>query len=117
VNVEGCLHCDGFATDEEEPCICSRNCGSQLCRVPVTKLPVTEVRRFRYRPGDRFIVRVDFEVDQQTAREIVREFRSGLQLPDDVPVVVVPRGFDLEIVAPSRALGPVLGPDFGGDAA
>jgi hypothetical protein len=74
---------------------------------------ITQVQRFRYSPGDRFIVRVDHEVDMQTAAEITSEFRRALQLPDDTPVVVVPKGFDLEIITPSRALGPVLGPDFG----
>lgn len=83
-------------------------------REPPPGLPgVTEIQRFRYSPGDRFVLRVDHEVDQQQAYEIVTGFRRALQLPGDVPVVVVPQGFDLEIVAPSQALGPVMGPSFG----
>lgn len=61
---------------------------------------ITEVQRFTYRPGDRFIVRVPEAWDQAEADAIAGHFRSVMKLPDDVPVCVVDDVVDIEIVSP-----------------
>lgn len=61
---------------------------------------VTEVQRFRYQPGDRFIVKVPWDVGPREAEEIRQRFRAVAQLPDDTPVVILPGDWELMIAAP-----------------
>lgn len=63
--------------------------------------PITEVQRYTYKPGDRFIVRVAGEVfSREQAEEIAGHFRSVMKLPEDVPVVVIDECVDVEVVSP-----------------
>ncbi len=68
----------------------------------VMDLPeITEVQRFRYLPGDRFVVKVPGTVSQQMASEIVRQLRYALDLPDGTPVVILADGWGLTITGPA----------------
>ncbi len=63
---------------------------------------ITEVQRFRYAPGDRFVVKVPGTVSQQMAHDIVRQLRYVLDLPDGTPVVVLADGWGLTIAGPGE---------------
>jgi hypothetical protein len=66
------------------------------------KLPgITEIQRLHYSPGDRLIVHTD--IDQLSApqsHEIQQRIRAYLEVPADVPVVVLPRGWRLSVAEP-----------------
>jgi hypothetical protein len=66
------------------------------------KLPeITEIQRLRYSPGDRLIVRTTLDVlTAPQSAEIQRRIRAYLEVPDDVPVVVLPAGWDLTVAEP-----------------
>lgn len=67
------------------------------------KLPeITEVERFRYSPGDRFVLHYDgYMVNREQAEEIVSQFRVIMGLPDTAPVCVIDASWDLKIVEES----------------
>ena len=71
-------------------------------RVRVEIDGVTEVQRFTYKPGDRFVLHVEHQVCLEEVREIISRFRQAAQLPDDVPVIVFSSGIRLEIVEDSE---------------
>lgn len=62
---------------------------------------IDEVRRATIRPGDRVILRAAMQIDMATAASAVQRFRQALQLGDDVCVVIIAPGMDVEIVGPA----------------
>ncbi len=64
---------------------------------------ITEVERFTYRPGDRFIIHIEANISHEIAWGIAEMFRGQMNLPDDVPVVVLGKGARVEIVSESDA--------------
>ena len=59
---------------------------------------ITEVQKFKYEPGDRFVLRFKGGfVTAEQAAEIAGKFRAGMQLPADAPVVVLDDSWDLTI--------------------
>lgn len=71
-----------------------------------SKIPeVTEVERFRYAPGDRFVLHCDGYLTYGSAREVVTHFRGALNLPDDAPVAILDQDWTLVIVSPDEELG------------
>jgi len=62
--------------------------------------PITEVERFEYKPGDRFIVHIDADwLNEEMAHDIARRFRVVMQLPEDTAVVILGRDSWVEIIA------------------
>lgn len=62
---------------------------------------ITEVQKFRYQPGDRFILRLrEGMVSQQEAEDVKRRFLAALQLPEDTPIAVLSGDWDLTITSP-----------------
>lgn len=62
---------------------------------------ITEVQRLRLEPGDRLVVttnRSDLSQHEATVTEI--RVRELLALPDDVPVLVLPRGYEVGALKP-----------------
>jgi hypothetical protein len=65
----------------------------------VTDLPeITDVRRLAIRPGDRLVITSPEWLSRQDIAETSARVRAALQLPDDVPVVVLGSGMTLEVV-------------------
>jgi hypothetical protein len=65
------------------------------------KLPVTEVQRLRLDPGDKLVVHTNvshLKLSEYDVDLVQRRVRELLQLPDDVPVLVLPAGMDVEVV-------------------
>ncbi len=59
---------------------------------------ISEVQRLTLKPGDRIIVRTPQRLDMNTADYVERSVRARLQLPDDVPVLLLPDGMSLDVV-------------------
>lgn len=77
---------------------------AKAVRLPaLMELPeITEVQRFQYKPGDRFILHYDTGyLDAEQAREIVKRFREALKLPNDVPVAIMDQEWTVVITEPS----------------
>lgn len=64
---------------------------------------ITEVQRFQYHPGDRFILRLKehYALEQQQIDDIKVRFLAALQLPEETPVVVLDSSWDLTIAGPA----------------
>ena len=61
---------------------------------------VTEVERFMYKNGDRFIIHIDDDYTTfEQARQIVKEFHAKMNLPDDVPVIIVNKNWTVAIAS------------------
>lgn len=58
---------------------------------------VAEVRRLVIRPGDKLVLRLDHLVDESQWENLVRRLRAALG--DDVPVLVLEPGADLEVIS------------------
>jgi hypothetical protein len=65
---------------------------------------ITEVQRFRYAPGYKFVVKVpsDTMLTHEIAREIVVRFVAAADLPAGTPVVVLADDWELTIIAPDE---------------
>ena len=62
-------------------------------------MQVTDVQRFTLHPGDRLIARVNRDwLDQQEARIVRERIREQLELPVNVPILVVTRDWDFTVV-------------------
>jgi hypothetical protein len=59
---------------------------------------ITEVQRLTVKPGDRLIIRTDEKLRADTAAYLLDRVRHGLDLPDDVHVVVLDSGMSVEVV-------------------
>lgn len=59
---------------------------------------IAEVRRLVMRPGDRLVVKLDHCPDDEEAGRLVRDLRAALG--DDVPVLILDPGADLEVISP-----------------
>ena len=68
--------------------------------IKVKVLPdISEVERFQYKPGDRFILKYSGTIyDMTQAREIGQRFRAVMKLPDDTPVAVIDESWEVMIV-------------------
>ena len=72
----------------------------------ISKIPeITEVERFRYWPGDRFVLHYDGFLTYESAREVIDHFRGALNLPADAPVAIIDQSWTLVIVSPDEELG------------
>lgn len=60
---------------------------------------IHEITRWTPKPGDRLIVKnTEIEIDQETAGWLQRDVRRVLALPDDFPVIVLGRDWELEVL-------------------
>jgi hypothetical protein len=59
---------------------------------------IAEVQRLTVNPGDRLIVRAPAKLDAATAAHLIERLRAGLDLPDDVRVVILDGGMSVEVV-------------------
>lgn len=66
---------------------------------------ITEVQRYLFHPGDRFILHVDYEIDSELAQDMVARFSAALQLPEGTPVAVLGSGWNLTIAGPAGVDG------------
>jgi hypothetical protein len=64
------------------------------------KFDVTEVERLTLQSGDRLIVHVEQLVSAEHADHVEQIVRNRLQLPADVPVLVLGPGMSLAVVTP-----------------
>ena len=60
-----------------------------------------EVQRLRLEPGDKLVVRVPGRIDRASAAALQEVTRAALGLREDVPVLVLSEGADLEVVSSS----------------
>lgn len=59
---------------------------------------VQEVRRWQIQPGDRLIIRTDaFELTPEIAAELQVRVREVLRIPDEVPIAILARNWDVEV--------------------
>ncbi len=60
----------------------------------------TEVQRYAYKPGDRIIAYFPAEVliNAEVAWEISRQLHEAMELPPEVPVVVMPDDARIEVI-------------------
>lgn len=65
---------------------------------------ITEVQRFRYAPGDRFILKASAgtRIDMADAGAIARRFRAAAGLPDGAPVVILTDDWEVTIAGPEN---------------
>ena len=86
-------------------------------KVKVKVLPdISEVERFQYRPGDRFILKYTGTIyDMAAVNEIGRRFREVLHLPSDTPIAVIDERWGVTIAQPADECpghcGCILGTD------
>jgi hypothetical protein len=64
------------------------------------KIEISDVQRLVLKPGDRIIVRMPGRIDRAGAEDVERQVRARLELPGEVPVLVLPEGMSLEVVEP-----------------
>lgn len=68
------------------------------------KIEIGDVQRLVLKPGDRIIVRIPFRLDRAASADVEHQVRARLDLPDEVPVLVLPEGMSLEVVEPPQPL-------------
>jgi hypothetical protein len=59
---------------------------------------IAEVQRYRYEPGDRFIIKTEWDISMQQAAELKDRLRAALRLDSSVPIAVLSNGTEVEIV-------------------
>jgi hypothetical protein len=62
------------------------------------KVEITDVGRLTLKPGDRLVVRTGEKLDAATAARLYEVIRGRLDLPGDVPVVILDSGMSVEVV-------------------
>jgi hypothetical protein len=62
------------------------------------KVEITEVQRLTLKPGDRLVVRTDEKLTTEQHYQVRAVIRAHLEIPDDVPLVILPRGMSVEVV-------------------
>lgn len=60
--------------------------------------PITNIRRYRYRPGDRIIARINHRLDQSMAVYVQRMIAERLGIPNIGDVLVLDAGGDIKVM-------------------
>jgi hypothetical protein len=59
---------------------------------------ITAVERLTLKPGDRLILRTDEKLTAEQFYQLREIVRANLDIPDDVPLLILPRGMSVEVV-------------------
>ena len=59
---------------------------------------ITEVQRLTLKPGDRLVVHTDEKLTVEQFYRLREIVRANLEIPDDVPLIILSRGMSLEVV-------------------
>jgi hypothetical protein len=62
------------------------------------KAEITDVQRLTLKPGDRIVVRVPEKLDAATADHLYQRIRARLDIPGDVPLVILDGDMSVEVV-------------------
>lgn len=60
--------------------------------------PITNIRRYRYRPGDRIIVRINQRLSEDEARHAQETVADVLGIPRISEVLVLDSGADIKVL-------------------
>jgi len=62
------------------------------------KVEITDVQRLTLKPGDRIVVRVPEKIDDAMGARLYEAIRARLDIPGDVPLVILDGGMSMEVV-------------------
>lgn len=60
-------------------------------------IEITDVQRLSLQPGDRLIVKIQRRIRPQDAEFIKSRVRAVLELPDDVPILILDEGMTVSV--------------------
>ena len=59
---------------------------------------ITAVERLTLKPGDRLVLRTDEKLSAKQFYQLREAVRANLDIPDDVPLLILSRGMSVEVV-------------------
>lgn len=60
--------------------------------------PITNIRRYRYRPGDRIIVRINQRLSQYDGNRVRQIIADALSIPNAEYVLILDGGADVKVL-------------------